>query len=137
MSQHDENNMENIFIIDDDPDICRLIGGRLEDAGYRVIEMSSGEGVIAMGRKLHKGVLITDIVMPDCDGLEIIRFCKQKFPHIKIIAISGYKYYLKFARTFGADKTFLKPFDIDLLLAAVRGLLLTQTNQPTHEPAVL
>ncbi len=67
--------------------------------------------------------MITDVVMPIKEGIETIRDIKRSFPGIKIIATSGYEHYLVLAGKLGADRVFEKPFDIEKLLVAVRGLL--------------
>jgi DNA-binding response OmpR family regulator len=73
--------------------------------------------------------VITDILMPEQEGLETIREARQRFPDIRILAISGggagggETQLLRFAESFGADQTLSKPFTGSQLVAAVRTLL--------------
>ena len=81
--------MKRILVIDDERQICEMLRKKLESVGYAVAEAPNGK----VGLKLHKenlfDLIITDIFMPEKEGLETIRELKQDFPQLKIIAITG------------------------------------------------
>lgn len=119
----------HILVIDDDRTICELFRMVLEDAGYKVTTALDGKCGVRLFRETEFDLVITDIIMPEKEGLETIREIRQlagmKYP---IIAVSGgghldAGHYLKTAEMMGADKTFSKPVDNDDLLGAVNELL--------------
>ena len=97
-------------------------------AGYDVVDAPTGKEGMRLYREAPADLIITDIMMPGEDGLEVIRELQGEFPDIKIIAISGGDMkgrldYLSFAEEFGALRAFSKPFDPKALLAAVKELV--------------
>jgi YesN/AraC family two-component response regulator len=117
--------MATILIIEDDPLVCELIEEILTDAGHRTI-LTAEDGVIGMevARTRNPDLVITDIVMPNKDGVTVIRELKELNPKIKTIAISGGgfntpQYYLKIADQLGAGRVIRKPVDEEDLLAAI------------------
>lgn len=120
--------MGHILIIDDEPQIRRMLRNWCEAEGYEVVEASDGREGIQSFRKHLSDVIITDIVMPNTEGVETIVTLKKEFPDVKIIAISAggqfqHQGYLELARLFGADHAFEKPFTKQDLMAAVRQLM--------------
>jgi CheY-like chemotaxis protein len=94
----------------------------LRDAGYHVLEAAHGieaETVLAAG---EVDLMITDIVMPEQDGLETILSVRAIYPGLKIIAVaeSGANYQLRSAKLFGADSVMSKPLARSILCTAVR-----------------
>ncbi len=117
-----------ILVIDDDELIRDTLRDVLEEAGYRVVEARDG----AMGVRKHKAnpcdLVITDIIMPEKEGLETIVELKRDYPQLRIIAVSGggrvQKFdFLSLAEQFGADRILQKPFKNTELLETVRTLL--------------
>jgi YesN/AraC family two-component response regulator len=120
--------MTKILIIDDEPYILLMLKKMLERAGYQVDLASNGREGMALFEKDSADLVITDIIMPDKEGLELIIEMKKKSPELKIIAMSGGgrispESYLECARHFGAEKVFQKPFKQKELVTAVRELL--------------
>lgn len=122
--------MHRILVIDDHEDICAFMQEALQIAGYEVAVAPDGNAGLALHREAPADVVITDIFMPDADGMETIHRLKEEFPAVKIIAMSGGGTlvsknidYLAMAREFGADRVLQKPFDSRMLLGAVRDLL--------------
>jgi len=117
-----------ILIIDDDQQIRKLLRQVMEWAGYEVIEAEDGrEGMLKQGQQ-HADLVITDLIMPEQEGLETITLLKKQYPEIKIIAISGGgrigpEAYLPAAQGLGADRVFSKPFDVLHLATTVKELL--------------
>ncbi len=120
--------MATILIIEDDDDLRMTIAELLEMQGYAVLQASNGCKGLDLVHTRSIDLIITDIFMPDKDGLEVIRELKKGYPHIKVIAVSGggargIFRYLDYARKFGVDKAFDKPVDSDVLLDAVEQVL--------------
>lgn len=118
--------MTEILVIDDEREICAVIGGILELAGYQVWQAHDGNEGIALCRARRPAVVIADIVMPNKEGLELIRELSREMPEIAIVAMSGagnVELYLRAAGAFGATACVEKPFSPDDLLVAVEAAL--------------
>lgn len=120
--------MAHILIIDDDKSLREMLRTALELDGHEVEDVSDGFAAIRRYGQNPADLVITDIIMPGKDGIEIIFELHQANPDIKIIALSGggrieATSYLGIAEKFGASRTFIKPFDYDELMAAVSELL--------------
>ncbi len=120
--------MAKILIIEDDLAFGKMLSVVLKRAGYEVYSASDGEAGMEQFKKLKCDLVVTDIYMPEKEGIEIIREIKEESPDTKIIAISGGGksgefIYLKFAGELGADLTFQKPFDHDEIVQAVKKLI--------------
>jgi hypothetical protein len=81
--------MESILIIDDEPQIRSMIRLLLERAGYSVMEAADGVEGIRRFRENPASLIITDLIMPNKDGIGMMIELKREFPDIKIIAMSG------------------------------------------------
>jgi DNA-binding NtrC family response regulator len=95
----------------------------LTSAGYEVFQASNGNAAIADTRQREVALLITDLVMPEGEGIETIRYFTQAFPRIPIIAMSGMPEYLPVAKALGAAVVLKKPIAYADLLQAVRNLI--------------
>ncbi|MBU0753827.1 MAG: response regulator [Planctomycetes bacterium] len=120
--------MARILIIEDDDQVRSMLRDRLENEGFEIEEaVQGGEGLSLIGKKSFD-LVITDIVMPEVEGIEVIETLKTTNPHLKIIAISGGgrigpEIYLKIAKSLGANKVFAKPVDWEDLLSSVEALI--------------
>jgi CheY-like chemotaxis protein len=120
--------MAHIIVIDDDPVMRQVIRLVLEAAGHSVLRCENGRKAVEIVTHGHADLLITDLLMPEMDGLETVRAVRQVRPVLPILAISGGRRgdpddYLGIARVFGATETLPKPFRPDDLLALVKQLL--------------
>jgi DNA-binding response OmpR family regulator len=116
----------SILIIEDDEALRRVLRLGLEQAGYVVREAQNGRQGVNSFRKAPTDLVITDIYMPDRDGLDVIESLLRTRPTLKIIAISGASGtmdYLNAARTAGAACVLRKPFIISTVLTAIAKLL--------------
>jgi len=120
--------MARILVIDDDDAIRLSLKLALEDADHHVEDAANGEEGMTRFRTNPSDLVITDIFMPEKEGLETIDEIKRDCPQTKIIAISGGgsmdpEDYLEIAKRVGADRSLFKTFDIQLLVGTVDDLL--------------
>lgn len=121
--------MKRILVIDDDDQLRLMIRLMLERSSYEVVDAPNGKVGIELYRSDPVDLVITDIFMPEKEGLETIRELCREYPDVKIIAISGGSpktegfSSLQFAKGFGALRTLSKPFFREELLKLVRELL--------------
>ena len=121
--------MAQILVVDDETGIITILKEMLLKMGYGV-QTASG-GTEALERLSGGGVdlVVTDIVMPDVDGLELISIVQSRYPSTQIIAISGGgsqagpEDYLRDAKDLGATRCLTKPFMLKDLAALVKELL--------------
>ena len=117
-----------ILVIDDEFEVRRMIVKMLKPEGYEVIEAADGESGMDVIKALKRiDILITDLIMPEREGIEVIQEVKKLFPDIKIIAISGggrgdARNYLAIAKAMGAHKVLKKPFVRNDLLELIKQL---------------
>jgi CheY-like chemotaxis protein len=119
--------MALILVIDDVATMRQLVG-RMLRGKHSVIEAEDGEVGIAMVQTQDPALVITDLIMPNKEGLETIQQIRRSHPNIKIIAMSGHvrpdgDSYLDAARKLGADAILAKPFLRAALLDVVDRLL--------------
>ncbi len=124
--------MAKILVFDDEPSILLMIKKMLEKIGHEVDIASNGREGMELFEKNKPDLLITDILMPEKEGLETIFELRRKYSELKIIAISGGgrigpEGYLPSAKLFGADMVFQKPLIQKEFLQAV-SLLLNETQ---------
>lgn len=117
-----------ILVIDDDEQMRVLLRQVMEWAGHEVVEAADGREGTRLQRQHRADLVITDLIMPEQEGLETITALRRDYPGLKIIAISGGgrigpEAYLPAARELGADRVFSKPFDVRELAETVRELL--------------
>ncbi len=121
--------MPRILVIDDEPTILDVFSQMLTRAGYDVLTATDGREGVRLFREQGADLVVTDLVMPEQEGLETIRELRRDFPDVKIIVVSGGgglgdpSNYLHMASLFGARYSFRKPVRVGTLLAAVRELV--------------
>jgi len=117
----------SVLIVDDNADMRSFVKIVLERAGFEAQVAADGERALDLQREHPVDVLITDIFMPERDGIELIHQFKSAYPLVKIIAMSGggrvsNMDYLPFAKDIGADLVLRKPFAADTLLSMLQDL---------------
>ena len=123
--------MAGIMIVEDDRDLREMLKISLLKMKYTVIEASNGKEALLHFKPGITDMVITDLIMPDEDGLKVIMKIKEIKPSTKVIAISGGGKagpgnYLSLARALGADEVFSKPFSVHDLLKKIEELLNTE-----------
>lgn len=116
--------MKNSILIIDDNNLVRdMLRDVFEYYNYITLEASSGQSGIDIYKENPTDIVITDIIMPGMNGIEVIRKLKAEFPSVKIIAISGGSKNtydtLASAKQSGASHTFIKPFDMKEILSVI------------------
>ncbi len=124
--------MHTILIIDDDAQIRSMLKKMVKREGYQVITAKDGKEGVRIFESAAIDLVITDLIMPEQEGIETIIALKQKNTQVKIIAISGDGKvnsisYLDMATKLGAQRAFTKPVDRKELIASIQ-LLLTETE---------
>lgn len=120
--------MARLLVIDDDLEFRSMLVEMLRRADYDVVQGSDGRVAMKVLREEPIDIVITDIVMPEKEGLETIKELRREFPEVKIIAMSGGgrigpRNYLSIAKALGAQRTFEKPIDNDEIKQAIQELL--------------
>ena len=119
---------ETVLLVDDEDGVRKLVSAILQSNGYSVIEASNGPAALAAyDKNAHKiDMVLTDVVMPQMDGFELVDRLAEKNPEVKILFISGYRDN-PIGRSDAPQRPFLhKPFTPDALLAKVREILDTR-----------
>ena len=125
--------MARVLVIDDDEHMRRALCEVLSRAGYEAIDAADGRAGLKRNREHPADVVITDIFMPEKEGIETILAIRHEFPEARIIAISGGGEssrfsYLSYARELGATRTLAKPFSPSQLLGVIEELLGAQVD---------
>ena len=121
--------MARILIVDDENIIVTVLKESLSRLGYDVLTASDGEQALRLVEDGNIDLLITDIVMPNMNGIELLAELKTKAPALKVIAISngsehkGPGEYLRQAKETGVTRYLIKPFMLKELSAMVQELL--------------
>ena len=118
---------KRILVVDDDPAVRDSIAVVLETAGFLVEQAEQGVVALRLLRAHEPDLIITDILMPQKEGIETIREIRSILPNTPVIAISGGTDggadYLKMALSFGASAVMAKPFDPTAMLKLVHRLV--------------
>jgi len=120
--------MARILVVEDDYQVRTMLRLTLEQMGHEVIEAPDGKVACEKFRERPPDLTITDIVMPEKEGIETIIDIRREFPNAKIVAISGGgrggpEVYLDTAKKFGALRSFTKPVDPVKLKNAIEELV--------------
>jgi DNA-binding response OmpR family regulator len=120
--------MPGILIVEDDKELREMLKMSLMRHKYTILEAADGKEAITHFKPSITDLVVTDLIMPDEDGLKVIMRLREIKPSIKVIAISGGGKagpgsYLNLAKALGADAIFSKPFSINDLIAKIDLLL--------------
>jgi CheY-like chemotaxis protein len=120
--------MAYILVIDDNPEFRDILRSHLEACGHCTVLASDGEQGLALLERENVDIVLTDILMPQRDGVEVLRETRRRWPGLPVIAISGGGWIganelLGMAEKLGADKVLQKPVRRDDLIGAVDAAL--------------
>ena len=119
--------MKRVLVVDDNADLRSMLRMCLEADGFEVEVAANGQHALDLLGQRLADVLVTDLFMPDQDGIETILEVRKRYPQVRIVAMSGWTStegsdYLRVAREIGALETLRKPFDPRQLSRLLRGL---------------
>ncbi|MBI5772472.1 MAG: response regulator [Verrucomicrobia bacterium] len=120
--------MAKILLADDDAALLKMVQLMLRRAGHEVTTATNGNEALRRAAESQFDLVLTDLIMPDKEGIEVILALRKKLPGLKVIAMSGggrvnVNDNLALARTLGAAQTLAKPFSGQELLAAIEAVL--------------
>jgi len=120
--------MAHILVIEDDDSVRKALGQTLGRLGHEVSSAANGRDGLSRAQERLPDLVITDLIMPDTEGLETIIELRRRTPQIRIIAISGggrlsTENFLGVAKKFGAYGTLAKPFSREELKTAIDAAL--------------
>ncbi len=131
--------MARILIIDDDDTLRGIIAKSLTHAGHTVTQANNGRKGVAQFKASPTDLVVTDLVMPEQEGMETIKILHRDFPNLPVIAMSGgldgSPLYLDLTRRLGARITLTKPFTLQQLKAAIDEILATLPPSTGETPA--
>ncbi|MGB9610695.1 MAG: response regulator [Bryobacteraceae bacterium] len=116
---------KRILVVDDDPGVREVIRSMLESAGYTVLAAENGREAMKVLRSATVDLILTDLVMPEQEGIETIKTLRRDYPDLKVIAMSGAfgGDYLRIASYLGAHGTLPKPIQMPALLKLIAEIL--------------
>jgi CheY-like chemotaxis protein len=135
--QAGEGRTRTVLVVEDDPDLLGLITAAFARAGFRAYSARNGRLGVQLLRALQPDLMVTDIVMPEKEGIAVIIEARREAPATALIAISGGGAYgrtgnfLQWAEELGADEVMAKPFAMSQLIAAARVVLDRRSAAPT------
>lgn len=114
-----------VLVVDDDPGVREVIRSMLEASGYSVLLAENGKEAMRVLKTEQADLILTDLVMPEQEGIETIKALRREYPEIKVIAMSGAfgGDYLRIAAYLGAHATLAKPIQMEALLRLVEETL--------------
>ena len=129
--------MAKVLVIDDEKGVREMVRRMLESEHHTILEAADGIDGVKVFQEEQPDVVVTDIIMPNADGLEVIQRILKINPQAKIVAMSGGgrladETYLKYARKFGAATVLSKPFPPDELLSLIRDLSNQEAPHGAH-----
>jgi CheY-like chemotaxis protein len=120
--------MPSVLVIDDEASVRKVLRKALEREGYKVMDAANGSEGIALYQEHPTDLVVTDILMPEKEGLETIMAFRRDFPEVRIFAMSGGGLIgsvccLSMAKGLGATRVYTKPLGIEELLKDIGELL--------------
>ena len=114
-----------VLLVDDEALVRQSLDAGLRLNGYEVLHAGDGDEALDVLSSTPVDVVVTDLAMPRREGLETIIEIRRRFPHVKVIALSGVfgSFYLGMARQLGADAALSKPVRTELLRRTVNDVL--------------
>lgn len=127
--------MQRVLIVDDEDSVRKMVKEMIEPDGFDVVEARDGNQAYDVCKKLSIDLIITDIVMPEKNGIDLIMAVKKEYPDIPVIAISGgggitgHYDYLEIAKLVGAKIVLKKPFELQELRSAVSDMMNSRSTR--------
>lgn len=121
----EENERQHVFVVDDEPEVCEALRRTLELAGYEVRCFDSATACLVKMRSAPCDLLITDVVLPGMDGIELLSEVKCRTPSLPVLVVTGYGNVEMAVEVMaaGASSFLQKPLERNSFLAAVEAAL--------------
>lgn len=123
---------KRILLVDDEPDVVKVVKFRLEENNYEVLVAVDGQEALEKARKENPDLIILDLMLPKMDGYKVCRMLKfdEKYKHIPIIMFTarGQDLDKKVGYDVGANEYIIKPFESQVLLGKIKDLLAESSN---------
>ncbi len=116
-----------VLVVDDEKNILKLYQAELEDEGYTVVTANSGKEAIEVFEKENPDIVTLDILMPDMDGIQVLRQMKEKKPQIPVIMLTAYDYRDDFS-VWVSDAYVVKSSDLVSLKATIKQIFQKQNS---------
>lgn len=122
------NAMSRVLVVEDHPPMRAIMAAVLEGMGHQVYQAGNGLEALRVQADANAELMLTDLFMPEMEGLETIRQMRSRYPHVRIMAVSGGSSrgeagdYLHMALKFGAESALRKPFTIKEMIDAVTAM---------------
>jgi len=111
-----------ILVVDDEKNILKLYQAELEDEGYNVVTANSGKEALEVFRQENPDLVTLDIMMPDIDGIQVLRQLKQENPQLPVIMLTAYDYRDDFS-VWVSDAYVVKSSDLANLKATIKQII--------------
>ncbi len=111
-----------LLVVDDEKNILKLYKAELEDEGYTVITANSGKEAIELFEKENPDLVTLDILMPDIDGIRVLRQMKEMRPNVPVIMLTAYDYRDDFS-VWVSDAYVVKSSDLTTLKATIKQII--------------
>ena len=121
-----------LLVVDDEPTILELLAGTLRFAGFDVLTAVSGAEALRAAAAAKPDLILLDVMMPDCDGFDVIRRIRAGGPRIPVIFLTARDsvHERVTGLTLGGDDYVTKPFSLDEVLARIRAVLRRSRGEP-------
>jgi CheY-like chemotaxis protein len=122
-----------VLLVDDDPALLSVLARAFSAAGYTIKTAENGRKALELLKTFRPALVVTDIVMPEMEGIGAIMAIKQMARPPKVIAMSGAgpggrRNYLNWAKHLGADEVLTKPFRLEEMLGLASQLIANNSN---------
>ena len=121
-----------LLVVDDEPTILELLAGTLRFAGFDVLTAVSGAEALRIAATVRPDLILLDVLMPDCDGFEVVRRIRAGGPRVPVIFLTARDnvHERVTGLTLGGDDYVTKPFSLDEVLARIRAVLRRSRGEP-------
>ncbi len=111
-----------IMVVDDEKNILKLYEMELQDEGYTIVTANSGKEALEVFERENPDIVTLDILMPDMDGIQVLRYLKEKKPSLPVIMLTAYDYRDDFS-VWVSDAYVVKSSDLTNLKAAIKQII--------------
>ncbi|AMM42220.1 chemotaxis protein CheY [Candidatus Desulfofervidus auxilii] len=119
--------MPKVLVVDDEEHIRMLYEEELKSEGYEVVTVATGRGILDLIEKEKPDIIILDIKMVDCNGLDVLQQVRNKYYNLPVILSTAYETYKSDIKSMAADAYVVKSFDLTELKKKIKQCLEAKT----------